>query len=78
MTPEEISTLRFHWNKLERSRAEGHLSQISTQTLKDLAEQMDKAIEVLSIFPEAETTRYWFCLKRGEVQGIIHFRGQNG
>jgi hypothetical protein len=74
MTPEEIHKLRETWKDFVSSKYEGRLSSVSIEVLKELAEQMDKAIDVLSIFPEAETTRYWFCLQRADIQGIIHFR----
>jgi hypothetical protein len=74
MTPEEISTLRYYWNRLQEGMKTGTVSNVDTVTLEKLEQKMGEAIDLLSIFPETETARYWFCIQRREVQGIIQAR----
>lgn len=74
MTPSEIHELKEHWKAFEKARVEGGVANIPTVALTNLAKKMSEAALLLAIFPEAETTRYWLCLKAAEINTIINHR----
>ncbi len=70
----DFHKLQESWKKLKDAMAGSGVNNIPTKDLIDLSNQMKTGIDILSIFPETETARYWLCIKRGEIENILCHR----
>lgn len=71
MIDEHFRDLREKWVIAQNT---GNFVNISTQEMKELVDMLRKAEDVLLMFPECASTRFWCCMQRIPLEGYIKAR----